>query len=429
MKVTFFTLGCKVNQHETGALQQLFFEHGYTICPDSEEADVYIVNSCTVTAAGDKKSLQWLRRAKRRNPAAVTILTGCYPQAYPQEAAAADADIVLGNVNRKDIFSCIETFLATGKKQVRITPHLPDEPFEELAMEYFPHHTRAFMKIEDGCNRACAYCVIPHARGRVRSRNVESILTETKALVAAGYHEIVYSGINLSCYGIDNGSCLAEVIERAAAVPGLARIRLGSLEPDLLSKETLLRLSRIDKLCPQFHLSLQSGCDRTLARMNRKYTSADYATVLTRLRTLFDRPAFTTDVITGFPGETQDDFKESLAFVESCGFLKVHVFSYSPRPGTAAAMLEGQIPNEEKSSRNHRMTQAAEAVRNSLMQDACGSIEEVLLEKPLPDGRFTGYTRRFFPVLLDAPAHKPGDIIQVRLEAAENGRCRAIIKN
>ncbi|MDO5602512.1 MAG: tRNA (N(6)-L-threonylcarbamoyladenosine(37)-C(2))-methylthiotransferase MtaB [Oscillospiraceae bacterium] len=428
MKVTFFTLGCKVNQHETGAMQQLFFEHGYTICPDTEDADVYVVNSCTVTAAGDKKSLQWLRRAKRRNPASVTVLTGCYPQAYPDEAALAGADIVLGNACRKDIFACIDAFLATGRPQIHIVPHLPDERFEELAMEHFPAHTRAFMKIEDGCNRACAYCVIPRARGRVRSRSPESIVAETKALVSAGYREIVYSGINLSCYGIDNGSSLAQAMEQAAAVPGLARLRLGSLEPDLLSDDTLIRLSRIEKLCPQFHLSLQSGCNRTLARMNRKYTAEAYSMVLARIQKLFDRPAFTTDVIVGFPGETDEDFQESLSYVEHCKFLKVHVFSYSPRPGTAGAEMPGQIPEPEKSRRNRLMSQCAEESRLALMQEACGQEEEVLLEKPLPDGRFTGYTRRFLPVLLEAPGHHAGDIVPVRLDAAENGRCRAILK-
>ena len=304
MRVSFYTLGCKVNQNETGALEHLLCQNGYTLAGPDEAADVYIVNSCTVTASGDRKSRQWLRRAKRQNPGAVTVLTGCYPQAFPEEAAAVmEADLVTGSANRRSLLADIQKVLDSGERLVHITPHEKGEAFEELPMERFEGHTRAFIKVEDGCNRQCAYCVIPRARGRVRSRSVESVLEELRALSAAGYREVVLSGINLPSYGLDTGVSLVSLIEQAATVPGIRRIRLGSLEPDLLSDEDMARLAKVEALCPQFHLSLQSGCTATLRRMRRTYTAEQYADTVARLRAAFgeDRVSFTTDVIVGFP--------------------------------------------------------------------------------------------------------------------------------
>ena len=285
MRVSFYTLGCKVNQNETGALEHLLCQNGYTLAGPDEAADVYIVNSCTVTASGDRKSRQWLRRAKRQNPGAVTVLTGCYPQAFPEEAAAVmEADLVTGSANRRSLLADIQKVLDSGERLVHITPHEKGEAFEELPMERFEGHTRAFIKVEDGCNRQCAYCVIPRARGRVRSRSVESVLEELRALSAAGYREVVLSGINLPSYGLDTGISLVSLIEQAATVPGIRRIRLGSLEPDLLSDEDMARLAKVEALCPQFHLSLQSGCTATLRRMRRTYTAEQYADTVARLR-------------------------------------------------------------------------------------------------------------------------------------------------
>lgn len=425
MKVCFFTLGCKVNQHETGALQELFRSRGYTVCSDDEPADIYIVNSCTVTAAGDKKSLQWLRRAKRANPQAITVLTGCYPQAYPDMAAAAPADIVVGNADRCSLVDRVERFAADRMRVVDILPHCTGELYEELPPAQPDGHTRAFLKVEDGCNRFCAYCVIPYARGRVRSRSIESILTELQQLTARGYREFVLSGINLSCYGSDTGDTLADMVEKAAAVPGVERIRLGSLEPDLVSDTTWQRLAAVPQLCPQFHLSLQSGCDATLQRMRRHYTAADYAALLEKLRQWFDDPAFTTDVIVGFPGETDADFAESMKFVESCRFLKVHVFSYSIRPGTPAAKLPDQIPEQLKAQRSRTLSDAADAVRAAELARLAGTVDTVLLEKPDAEGMFTGYTRRYVPVRTAAPEAAQGEIIAVRLGCERNGRCDA----
>ena len=427
MKVCFFTLGCKVNQHETGAMQELFRRRGYTICTDKEPADIYVVNSCTVTASGDKKSLQWLRRAKRANPQAITVLTGCYPQAFPQMAADAPADIIIGNADRNTLVDRVERFAADRLPVVDILPHCTGELFEELPAAQPEGHTRAFLKIEDGRNRFCAYCIIPYARGRVRSRSEASILAELQELASRGYREFVLSGINLSCYGNDTGTDLATLVEKAAAIPGVERIRLGSVEPDLVSDETWQRLAAVPQLCPQFHLSLQSGCDATLHRMRRRYTAADYAALLEKLRHWFEDPAFTTDVIVGFPGETDADFEESMRFVTACGFLKVHVFSYSIRPGTPAAEFPDQVPEDKKADRSRRLSEAVDAVRARLLTEHCGSVDTVLLEKPDADGLFTGYTRRYIPVRVAAPDCQQGQIVKVRLGSEENGRCGAAL--
>ncbi len=424
LRASFYTLGCKVNQNETGALQQLFFENGFEIVGPGDAADVYVVNSCTVTAGGDKKSRQWLRRCKRENPGAVTVLTGCYPQAFPQEAqAAAEADVVTGTNARGSIVADVQRFLATGERVVDIRPHAAGAAFEELPAEQPLGHTRAFLKIEDGCNRFCAYCIIPYARGRVRSRPLDSVLAELRSLAAQGYREVVLSGINLCCYGQDTGSSLAEAVERAAEIDGIDRIRLGSVEPDLLPEETLLRLSRVKKLCCQFHLSLQSGCAKTLAAMNRHYTPQDYRAVVERMRALFDRPLFTTDVIVGFPGESEEDFCESLRFVESLGFLKVHVFSYSRRAGTAAAKMEGQVPEAVKAERSRRMIAAADAVRAQVIAGWAGRQETVLLEQPVSKNLYTGYTSRYIPVAVAAPGAVQGEIVEVQVGAFDGSRC------
>ena len=428
MKASFYTLGCKVNQNETGALQQLFYENGFEIVGPTDAADVYIVNSCTVTSGGDKKSLQWLRRCKRENPGAATVLTGCYPQAFPEQAAAAlEADVVTGTNARGQIIADLRQFLATGQRVVDIRPHKDGDRFEELPAEQPIGHTRAFLKIEDGCNRFCAYCIIPYARGRVRSLPPERVLAELRDLAAQGYREVVLSGINLCCYGQDVGSSLAEIVERAAEIEGIDRIRLGSVEPDLLSEETLVRLSRVRKLCCQFHLSLQSGCAKTLAAMNRHYTPEEYHAVVERMRQLFDRPLFTTDVIVGFPGESEEDFEESLAFVESLDFLKVHVFGYSRRPGTAAAKMAGQIPESVKSQRSRRLIAAADAVRGKVIAGWAGAKETVLLEQTVSRGLYTGYTSRYIPVLVPAADGRQGEVVEVTLGGFDGNRCTAAL--
>lgn len=429
MQVTFYTLGCKVNQNETGALAQLFEESGYTVVSNEEGADVYVVNSCTVTNFGDQKSRKWLRRAKRENPGAVTVLTGCYPQAFPEEAAAiAEADVVTGSGNRRAILQDVQKVLnGESERVVDIRPHEKGERFEELPMDKFAEHTRAFVKVEDGCNRRCAYCVIPRARGPVRSRDEASILQELHRLTESGYKEIVLTAISLPSYGTDSGTSLVELVEKAAAVPGVERLRLGSLDPDMLHDDDILRLSRVKKLCPQFHLSLQSGCDKTLRAMRRPYTTAQFAEIADKLRKAFgpDNVSFTTDVIVGFPGETEEDFETSMKFVTEQRFLKVHVFPYSRREGTAAYDFPDQIPEHEKEERSRRMTAAVESVRAEEAAKMQGRMADVLLETPLSATLFTGYTKQYLPVLVNAPGCKTGDIVKVVLGAWDGKRSRA----
>lgn len=429
MRVSFYTLGCKVNQNETGALAQLFEASGYTVVDTEEAADVYVVNSCTVTNFGDQKSRKWLRRQKREHPGAVTVLTGCYPQAFPEEAAAiAEADVVTGSGNRRAILAAVQQVLdGTAERVVDIRPHEKGEKFEELPMDRFAEHTRAFVKVEDGCNRRCAYCVIPRARGPVRSRAESSILEELRRLVQTGYREVVLTAISLPSYGTDTGTGLAELVEHAAAVPGIDRIRLGSLDPDMLTDEDIRRLAVVPQLCPQFHLSLQSGCDKTLRAMRRPYTTAQYAEVVEKLRKAFgeEELSLTTDVIVGFPGETEEDFEASMAFVTAQRFLKVHVFPYSRRSGTPAYDFPDQIPEHEKEARSRRMNEAVEAVRAEEAAAMQGRKAEVLLETPLSNTLFTGYTKQYLPVVVTAPGYKSGDIVTVTLGEWDGQRAKA----
>ena len=430
MRVCFYTLGCKVNLNETGALEQMFRGAGFTIVPEGEEADVFVVNSCTVTNFGDQKSRKWLRRAKRENPGAVTVLTGCYPQAFPEEAANfLEADLVCGNGDRKAILDNVLKLLDGHERIVAVTPHKRGERFEELPVERFEPHTRAFIKVEDGCNRQCAYCVIPRARGPVRSRAEASILNELRQLAASGYREVVLSAISLPSYGLDTGTNLVELVEKCAQVEGIERIRLGSLDPDMLTPEYIARLAAVDKLCPQFHLSLQSGCTATLRRMRRVYTAEQYAQVVADIRAAYgDRPvSFTTDCICGFPGETVEDFEESCAFLKQIGFLKVHVFPYSRRSGTPAYDFPDQIHERAKQERSRTMNAAAEAIRKEVLAGYEGMEDDVLLETPLSETLFTGYTRLYVPVVVSAPGHASGEIVRVRLGAYDGERVRAAL--
>ena len=402
MRVCFYTLGCKVNLNETGALEQMFRSAGFTIVPEGEEADVFVVNSCTVTNFGDQKSRKWLRRAKRENPGAVTVLTGCYPQAFPEEAAQfMEADLVCGNGDRKAILDNVLKLLDGHERIVAIAPHAKGERFEELPVERFETHTRAFIKVEDGCNRQCAYCVIPRARGPVRSRSEESILAELRQLAASGYREVVLSAISLPSYGLDTGTNLVELVEKCARVEGIERIRLGSLDPDMLTPEYITRLA--------------------------VYTAEQYAEVVRQLRAAYgDRPvSFTTDCICGFPGETEEDFRESCAFLKKIGFLKVHVFPYSRRSGTPAYDFPDQVHEREKQARSREMNAIAEDIRREVLAGCEGSEDDVLLETPLSGTLFTGYTRLYVPVVVSAPGHKSGEIVHVRLGSYDGERVRA----
>ncbi|MCI8554933.1 MAG: tRNA (N(6)-L-threonylcarbamoyladenosine(37)-C(2))-methylthiotransferase MtaB [Clostridiales bacterium] len=430
MTALFYTLGCKVNQYETQAMRALMeaagfetgaYEPGVIGCEG-----VIVINSCTVTGESDRKLRQLLRRCRRDNPGAVLVLTGCMPQAFPEQAARlSDADVVLGNASRRSLPEKTAEFLSHHRRIVEISSH--QERFEALEIEEFQGRTRAFVKIEDGCNRFCSYCIIPYARGRVRSRPLEDLRRELESLAAGGYREVVLTGINLTAYGqdlavSDRPLSLCDAVETACAVGGLQRVRLGSLEPDMLSESAVGRLAAQDRLCPQFHLSLQSGCDETLRRMNRRYTTEEYRQVCQMLRRAFPDCALTTDVMVGFPGESEEDFRRSLAFVEEIGFSKVHVFAYSRRPGTRADRFPDQVERTEKARRSRLLTQVCEASRRRWMEQAveraAASEEgvEILLETRRADGCLEGYTRDYLPVKV-AGGGVPGELIPVRLTA------------
>ncbi len=416
MVVAFYSLGCKVNQYEAQAMRYLLESAGYTTVEwesDDTVYDILVVNSCTVTGESDRKLRQFLRRCRRQHPEAVLVLTGCMPQAQPETAAAlTEADVVLGNAARRDIVTHIETYLTQRQRVVAIPNH--GKTYEPLTIDVFQGRTRAFVKIQDGCNRFCSYCIIPYARGRVRSRDPEDLRQELTRLAQNGYKEVVLVGINLSAYGQDNGLTLADAVEIACSVEGLERVRLGSLEPDFLTDEVIDRLAAQNKLCPQFHLALQSGCDRTLKRMNRHYTTAEYAALCERLRLRFPHCALTTDVMVGFPGETVEEFEDSCAFVERIGFSRVHVFAYSRRPGTVADRLPDQVDRQEKSRRSKQMIRLCQQAAESYADDYIGHTLPILSETAYPDGTVDGHTDTYLTVRVTTCAPS-GSMLSVRV--------------
>jgi threonylcarbamoyladenosine tRNA methylthiotransferase MtaB len=424
LRISFVTLGCKVNQYETEALAELFAENGYAVAGEGEDADIYLVNSCTVTAVGDKKTRQMLRRMKRRCPKALIVLTGCYPQAFPEEAAAiAEADVVTGAKNRHGLLKAVEAALQ-GKRVVAIESHQKGDPFEPLPVRGLRGRTRAYLKIQDGCERYCSYCIIPKARGRVRSKPLADVAAEAARLAANGYQEVVLVGINLSSYGKDlEGVRLVDAVQICCRIEGIRRVRLGSLEPELLTREDLEQMAAEPKFCPQFHLSLQSGCDRTLKGMNRHYDSAEYRRIAEMIREIFDNPALTTDVMTGFPGESDEDFAASMAFVREMAFAKIHVFAYSPRPGTVAADRPDQIPAAVKDARSAQMGALAHELRQQFLLSQSGRLEEVLVETTETPLGYEGLTRNYTPVIVRCPPSSCGRLIRVRLTAVLDEHC------
>ena len=422
MKAAFYTLGCKVNQYESQAMAQRLERMGFVICNPSEEADVYIINSCTVTAESDRKTRQTVRRFKKLHPDSLVLLTGCMPQAFPQASAELDsADIVIGNKSNHLIYEYIMQYINGSGRIVAVEQHESGEPFKGDTISEFRERTRANVKIEDGCNRFCSYCIIPYARGRVRSKPLETLKTEIASLEKSGFSEIVLVGINLSAYGTDIGSSLAEAVETAASFDGIKRIRLGSLEPDHITDDVIARLSAVEKFCPQFHISLQSGCDKTLKKMNRHYSSEEYYELCTKLRKNFEGATLTTDVMVGFPDETAEDFEQSLEFVRKVGFEKVHVFPYSRRAGTPAARMTNQVENAEKSRRAAIMIEETEKIRKAFLQQQIGKVLEVLPEE-FHDGFVQGYTANYTPVrILGADNSK--EIIKAEIVSVQDDFC------
>lgn len=396
MYIHFITFGCKVNSYETAAMADMFRQAGYTVTDSRSRADIFVINSCTVTAESDSKLMQAMRKLRRDYPHSVIVLTGCYPQAFPDKAAENGiADIITGTKDRRSIVSLTEDHLKSRDKTVSISPNLPSDGFEPMCVSSVDGHTRAFMKIQDGCSCFCSYCIIPYSRGRIRSKSIGDIIKESELLAANGYKEIVLVGINLAFYGIGTDKRLIDAVEAVCSVKGIERVRLGSLEPEKISDDDLDRLSALDKFCPSFHLSLQSGCDRTLRAMNRHYTADEYYRLTQRIRSRFPDCSITADVMVGFPGETEEDHRESVDFIKKTGFSDIHVFPYSRRPGTKADKLEGQVSADVKKRRAREMTEAGAETRKIFLQSLIGKEFPVLFEREKADGIHHGYAPNY----------------------------------
>ena len=427
MKAAFYTLGCKVNQYESQAMEELFRRRGYEIVPPAQEADLYIVNSCTVTSSGDKKTRQIVRRLRREHPLAVVALTGCLPQTAPHAAEELpEADLVLGTRERRAVVDAVEEYLTHRQRLARVLPHEKSEPFEPLEALGDEGHTRAFLKIQDGCTQFCAYCIIPYARGPLRSKELSALREEVAGLAAAGYREVVLTGINLSLYGRELGLRLPDAVEAAASVPGIDRVRIGSLEPELLTDADIARLAAVPQLCGQFHLSLQSGCDATLARMNRHYTTARYREIAGALREKFPGCAITTDVITGFPGETPEEFAETCGFVREMGFAMVHIFPYSERRGTAAASMPDPVPMEERRRRASELAEITAGSARAFYETQVGTVQMVLIEKKREPDWVRGYTPNYTPVRVRCADDRRGELLPVRITEAGPEGCTGV---
>ena len=420
MKIAFYTLGCKVNQYESQAMSEKAAANGYEIASADEEADVYVVNSCTVTAESDRKTRQAVRRFKRNHPESIVVLTGCMPQAFPQDAERLEqADIVLGNRNNSKLFELINSYFSCGRRIIDIEEHKNGDKFSG-GISGFDRRTRAVVKIEDGCNRFCSYCIIPYSRGRVRSKPIAELKEELHKLSEAGFAEVVLVGINLSAYGTDIGLSICDAVELADSM-NFKRVRLGSLEPDHITDEVIKRLSKLQSFCPQFHISLQSGCDNTLKAMNRHYSAEEYSELCKKLRANFPDAAITTDIMVGFPTESEEDFAENVRFAQKIGFEKVHVFPYSPREGTKAAKMP-QIEKSVKEKRSHIMIEKTEEIRREFLRSQIGKTVDVLFETRHSDGYIEGYTGNYTPVKVkgELPC---GEILKVKITAVDGDFC------
>ena len=420
MKAAFYTLGCKVNQYETEYMAELLKKAGFDIVSPNDEADYYIINSCTVTATADQKTRQNVRKFKRKHPESVIILTGCMPQAFPEQAKSLDdADIVLSNKNNDEILDLINEYSTSHNRLVKIETHQKGDVFKACSIDRFSERIRAFVKIEDGCDRFCSYCIIPMSRGRVRSKAPEDLRAEVKALGENGIKEIVLVGINLSSYGKGQNFDMVDAVRICAEDSNIERVRLGSLEPDHITDEVIADLSKIEKLCPQFHISLQSGCDITLRNMNRHYTADEYRLLCEKLRANFEDCILTTDVMVGFHEESDDDFSESLKFVKQIGFEKVHVFPYSERIGTAASKKGDSVPKVVKEQRAEIMIKETEKIRSSYLNSIIGNTVNVLIENEIKLGVFQGYTKNYIPVRINDKALIIGKCYDVIISEAD----------
>ena len=421
-KAALHNLGCKVNAYEVEAMQQLLEKAGYEIVPFEPGADVYLINTCTVTNIADRKSRQMLHKAKKMNPDAIVVATGCYVQTDEGKLDKDEAvDLILGNNQKKQIVEVLEEYERQHKKQKHVIKINQTKEYEELEISHTAEHVRAYIKVQDGCNQFCTYCIIPYARGRVRSRKISQVIEEVQALAARGYKEVVLTGIHLSSYGLDfpeeERETLLSLIQAVHEVQGIQRIRLGSLEPRIITEEFARTISALPKMCPHFHLSLQSGCDATLERMNRRYTSTEYAEKCTLLRKYFDNPALTTDVIVGFPMETEEEFRRSRDFVDSIHFYETHIFKYSRRHGTKAAAMDGQLTESQKAIRSDEMLALNEKHSREYEESMLGRELEILLEEEIEmngEQWYLGHSKEYIKaVLKKQPQYGINDIVRV----------------
>ena len=420
-KAALHNLGCKVNAYETEAMQHLLEEAGYEIVPFTQKADVYVINTCSVTNMADRKSRQMLHKAKKNNPDSIVVAAGCYVQTSEKEVLNdLSVDIVIGNDRKHDLVRLLEEYSLDSVNDTVDDINDGKHDFEELFIDQTKEHTRAFIKVQDGCNQFCSYCIIPYARGRVRSRRFENVIAEVERLAANGFKEVVLTGIHLSSYGVDfeEVTGLLELIQAVNAVKGIERIRLGSLEPKIVTEHFASELSKLDKICPHFHLSLQSGCDATLKRMNRKYTTKEYERGCELLRKYFVHPAITTDVIVGFPGETEEEFEQTKAYLEHIHFYEMHIFKYSKRKGTRAAVMPDQIDEQIKAARSEKLIALGHDMSKEFRKFYIGKNEEVLFEEKAVIGDkeyFVGYTKEYVKVAKETAENLENQIVSGRI--------------
>lgn len=422
-KVALHNLGCKVNAYETDAMQQILEGAGYEIVSFSEMADIYIINTCSVTNMADRKSRQMIHKAKKNNPNGIVVATGCYVQTAQEELKKdLSIDIIIGNNKKKDLLSVLEAYAMSEEEQTEIIDINATNEYETLEISNTAEHTRAYIKIQDGCNQFCSYCIIPYTRGRVRSRKSEDVLKEVKRIAKNGYKEIVLTGIHLSSYGVDlEEEDLLQLILKVHQIEGIERIRLGSLEPRIITEEFVEKIASLEKICPHFHMSLQSGCDETLTRMNRHYTTEDFYNSCNILRKHFKNPGITTDVIVGFPGETEEEFEITKEFLEKISFFEMHIFKYSKRKGTRASMLETQVPEQIKTQRSNQLLELNKVLSNKFVEKYFGKEVEVLLEEEVVIENVTyqvGHTKEYIKAAIKSD----------EIKTAENQVIRAIVK-
>ncbi|WP_058485399.1 tRNA (N(6)-L-threonylcarbamoyladenosine(37)-C(2))-methylthiotransferase MtaB [Defluviitalea phaphyphila] len=433
-KVAFYTLGCKVNQYETEAMIELFENDNYEVVSFDEYADVYVINTCTVTNLGDKKSRQMIRRAKKINPDSIIAVVGCYVQTAPKEVEAIEGvNIIIGTDNRSRIIELIHEYEKKHKKINIVNDIMNVKQFEELGVNKLEGKTRAYLKIQEGCNQYCSYCIIPYARGPIRSRKPENIVKEVKTLVDNGFKEIVLTGIHIASYGkdLDEDINLLKIIKMVHTIDGLKRIRLSSIEPSIITEEFVKEIKILPKICPHFHLSLQSGCDATLKRMNRKYNSTQYRKSVELLKQNIPNVAITTDIIVGFPGETEEEFNQSYKFVKEIGFSQIHVFKYSPRKGTPAAKMSNQIASNIKDERSHKMITLGEKMQREFLLKQLGKNLEVLFENKVENKQnfYEGYSTNYLKVLAFSEENIENKILKVNIKKLDENTLKGDIKS